>query len=282
MIFKKQLTLAVTVVILQCLVAFPLAAQPGEQDTLRVERIKRQIATVPAGQEATITVRAGATGLRVTETPAGETETKITMGNTQEIRGTISEAGDDYFIVTDTRNMYWTKLGYEHVSKVVGFSTPQETANSFERGLLLLKPGDKITVLDSSGRISKGKIAELSPSLLRLFVNRTVRDFPADQIRQITQKRGDHLGLIKGVIIGSGIGLGFTVLAVAAGCGECAGPGLAMTGLGAGIGAGIDAGIGAALDAVIRHDVTIYRAPGPSSSRFATENRREASSSKFF
>ena len=64
MIFKKQLTLAVTVVILQCLVAFPVAAQPGEQDTLRIERIKRQIATVPAGQEATITVRARATGLR--------------------------------------------------------------------------------------------------------------------------------------------------------------------------------------------------------------------------
>ena len=202
MIFKKQLTLAATVVILQCLVAFPLAAQPGEQDTLRIERIKRQIATVPAAQEATITVRARATGLRVTQTSAGETETKITIGNTQEIRGTISEAGDDYFIVTDARNRQWTKLGYEHVLKVVGFSTPLETARS----------------------------------------------------------------------------LGLTILAVAGGCGECVGAGLALTGLGAGIGAGI----GAALDGVIRHDVTIYRAPGRTSSRLATENRREPSSSKFF
>jgi len=281
MIFKKQLTLAATVVILQCLVAFPLAAQPGEQDTLRIERIKRQIATVPAGQEATIMVRARATGLRVTQTSAGETETKITIGNTQEIRGTISEAGDDYFIVTDARNRQWTKLGYEHVLKVVGFSsswTPQETATSFEHVLLLVKPGDKITVLDSSGRISKGKIAELSPSSLRLFVNRTVHDFPADQIREITQRRSDHLGLTKGVVIGSGIGLGLTILAVAGGCGECVGAGLALTGLGAGIGAGI----GAVLDGVIRHDVTIYRAPGRTFSRFATENRRELSSPKFF
>ena len=278
MIFKKQLTLAATVVILQCLVAFPLAAQPGEQDTLRVERIKRQIATVPAGQEATIMVRARATGLRVTQTSAGETETKITIGNTQEIQGTISEAGDDYFIVTDARNRQWTKLGYEHVLKVVGFSTPLETARSFERVLLLVKPGDKITVLDSSGRFSKGKIAELSPSSLRLFVNRTVHDFPADQIREIIQRRSDHLGLTKGVVIGSGIALGLTILAVAGGCGECVGAGLALTGLGAGIGAGI----GAALDGVIRHDVTIYRAPGRTSSRLATENRREPSSSKFF
>ena len=271
MIFRKHCTLALAVLILQCLVAFPGAAQPGEQDTLRIARIKRQIATVPAGEAATITVRARATGLRVTQTAAGETETKITIGNTQEVQGTISEAADDYFIVTDTRNKYWTKLGYEDVLKVVGFSnswTPHETAPSFEHVLLLVKPGDKITVLDSSGRISKGKIAELSPSSLRLFVNRTVHDFPADQIREITQKRGDHLGLIKGVVIGSGIGLGFTILAVASGCGECAAPGLALTGLGAGIGAGI----GAVLDGLIRHDVTIYRAPGPgrTSSRFAT------------
>ena len=148
MIFKKHLTLALTVVILQCFVAFPVAAQPGEQE-----------------------------------------------------------------------------------------STPQETVTSFEHVLLLVKPGDKITVLESSGRISKGKIAELSPSSLRLLVNHTVHDFPAAQIREITQRRGDHLGLTKGIIIGSGIGLGFTILAVASGCGECAGPGLALTGLGAGIGA---------------------------------------------
>ena len=144
-----------------------------------------------------------------------------TIGNIQEIRGTISEAGDDYFIVTDARNRQWTNLGYEHVLKVVGFSTPLETARSFERVLLLVKPGDKITVLDSSGRFSKGKIAELSPSSLRLFVNRTVHDFPADQIREIIQRRSDHLGLTKGVVIGSGIGLGLTILAVAGGCGEC-------------------------------------------------------------
>ena len=156
--------------------------------------------------------------------------------------------------------------------KVVGSSnswTPHETAPSFEHVLLLVKPGDKVTVLDSGGRISKGKIAELSPSSLRLLVNRTVRDLPADQISEITPRRGDHLGLIKGVVIGSGIGLGFTLVAVAGGCGECAAAGLALTGLGAGIGAGI----GAILDGLVRHDVTIYRAPGRFSSEFATENR---------
>ena len=62
MIFRKHCSLALAVLILQCLVAFPGAAQPGEQDTLRIARIKRQIATVPAGEAATITVQARATG----------------------------------------------------------------------------------------------------------------------------------------------------------------------------------------------------------------------------
>lgn len=59
----------------------------------------------------------------------------------------------------------------------VGFLEAEaQQAASFEQLQLLVKSGDTVSVTESTGRMSKGKIAELSRSTLRLLVDGMARD----------------------------------------------------------------------------------------------------------
>jgi hypothetical protein len=120
-----------------------------------------------------------------------------------------------------------------------------QLVSSFDQLQTLVRPGQNIYVTDSSGKTTRGRIAELSPSSLGLVVKGVRRDLAQADVREIRQWRADSLQ--NGTVIGAAVGGGLaTALVVAACTYECpAGPVVAAiaisTGLGAGIGLGLDA-----------------------------------------
>ncbi|HEY7441306.1 MAG TPA: hypothetical protein VH701_02715 [Vicinamibacterales bacterium] len=132
------------------------------------------------------------------------------------------------------------------LSLAAATSEAQTLAGSFEQLQVLVKPGDTISVTDSTGREVQGKVASVSPSSLALLVQGTRRDLSETEVRKIRQDRQDSLanGAKWGLCIGAGLGLAAGV-AVASGDGNASAliPILALVygGLGAGVGAGLDA-----------------------------------------
>jgi hypothetical protein len=114
-----------------------------------------------------------------------------------------------------------------------------------------LRPGDTVFVVDDTGTETRGKVARIGPSALRLIVDGYERDWAAAAVERL-ERRGDSLknGAIAGLATG-GI-FGFFAIAAVSGAGGGAFPLVpsdgqiavvfgAFMGLGAGIGAGIDA-----------------------------------------
>lgn len=115
-----------------------------------------------------------------------------------------------------------------------------------------LRPGDTVFVVDDTGTETRGKVANIGPSALRLVVNGYERDWGAAAVERL-ERRGDSLknGAIAGLATGGVFGF-LAIVAVSAGGGGEAFPLVpgngqiavlfgAFIGLGAGIGAGIDA-----------------------------------------
>jgi hypothetical protein len=144
-----------------------------------------------------------------------------------------------------------------------------QQASSFEQLQVLVKIGDTVSLTDSSGQISKGRIAALTPSSLRFQTNGIFRDFAQSDIMEIRQRKGDSLK--NGAKIGALVGLGVGILGAIGLCTDdfevdpCAAWAAGAIGFYTGTGAAIGVGI----DALIVRDQTIYR-PGtqPTSSRF--------------
>lgn len=122
----------------------------------------------------------------------------------------------------------------------------QEIAGTFEQLRVLVKPGDRITVIDDAGRETTGSIADLSASSLVLLSGRDRHDFSASDIGTIRQRRSDSLanGAKWGLAVGAGLGL-LAGLALASEAGDAGafvvGATLFYGGVGAGIGVGVDA-----------------------------------------
>jgi len=134
-----------------------------------------------------------------------------------------------------------------------------QQVSAFEQLQLLVKPGDKVYVTDSTGTTTKGKIADLSSSTLRLIVNGTKRDLAQADVFQDRQWRHDSLG--NGTAIGALTGLGFgTVVSVLA-CANasCSGGDAGILAAFIGISTGVGAGIGLGIDALIPAKQTIFR-----------------------
>jgi hypothetical protein len=131
-----------------------------------------------------------------------------------------------------------------------------QEATSFEQLKLLVKPGDTVTVKESSGQITKGKVAELTGSSLRLVAGGGVRDMADRDVLEIRQRRGDSLG--NGAMIGAIAGGAFgTFSAFLSDCGSdpCAAERMAVIGVTTGLGVGIGVGI----DALITRTKLVYR-----------------------
>lgn len=145
-----------------------------------------------------------------------------------------------------------------------GTATAQELAGSFDQLRVLVKPGDTVSVAEQAGRVTRGRITELSPSSLVLVTNGTRRELREADINTIRQRRDDSLanGAGWGLLVGGGLGL-LAGLSVASEYEEGAGWALPFFGL---IYGGIGTGVGVGIDALIRGERVIYagRAAAPS------------------
>lgn len=148
------------------------------------------------------------------------------------------------------------------LSLFVGSGEAQQIAGSFEQLQVLIKVGDKVSVVDRAGEEVQGAVTELSSSSLALVVAGTRRTFLESDIGAIRQRRPDSpangakwglavgagLGLLAGIALSSGYDGGTAFIPVLA---------LAYGGMGAGIGAG--------LDALISSNQVILASRGPAS-----------------
>ncbi len=84
----------------------------------------------------------------------------------------------------------------------------QGIANSFTELRLLVRPGDTVSVTNTTGGEVTGKIAELSPSALALMVEGHRQDLREVDVTAIRQRRSDSLqnGAFIGLCIGAGYG----------------------------------------------------------------------------
>lgn len=127
-----------------------------------------------------------------------------------------------------------------------------QEARSFEQLQVLVKPGDTIQVTDFMGRTTKGKVAELSNTVLRFSVNGSTRDLSKADIYRIEQWRGDSLK--NGALIGLGVGVGMGAVSMffcEHGDNSCKVATMGVT-------AGIYTAVGAGIDALIPSKQTIY------------------------
>jgi hypothetical protein len=130
---------------------------------------------------------------------------------------------------------------------------------SFAELQWVLRPGDRVSVIDNSGIETRGRVEAIDVGSLRIAVNGDVREWSVPAVWQV-RRRGDSLK--SGTIIGLAIG---ACTAVAGGLAyasllhneghDAVGPFMFLVGVGAGGGAAIGAGF----DALIRDHSVIYQ-----------------------
>lgn len=137
----------------------------------------------------------------------------------------------------------------------------QEVANSIEQLRVLVRPGDQVRVMDTSGREMKARINRLSASSISILVGGNTRTLQESEILTIRQRKDDRLsdgarnGFIGGAVFGVLVGLALR---------EYDGGGAWVT-TAALIYGGIGAGIGVGIDGMITSDRVIYDARARSS-----------------
>jgi hypothetical protein len=120
-----------------------------------------------------------------------------------------------------------------------------QVASTFDQLQLLVRAGDTVTVRDTAGTETTGKIDSLSSSSLLLASPGNRRELWEADVTSISQRRNDGLG--NGALWGLAVGAAVGVVAALAMCydGPCDASLVAVVsvngGLGAGIGVGVDA-----------------------------------------
>jgi hypothetical protein len=136
----------------------------------------------------------------------------------------------------------------------------QAVASTFEQLSVLVKPGDKVLVMDAAGVEAEGRIGTLAPGELILVTAAGPRKLGERDVARIRQRRQDSLA--NGAVIGAVAGMAYflTILAIFGDSdgGDVIVPtvifgGVMLTGLGAAAGVGIDA--------LITSRQVIYRPP---------------------
>lgn len=135
---------------------------------------------------------------------------------------------------------------------------------SFDRLALRLNQGDQVTVTDSEGQETRGRIVDLSPSTLSLETAGLRRELTGGDVSVIQRRYHDPLG--NGALIGFVSGVAFLATLVSAECSGCANDPEMM--LGYLLFGGAGAGIGMGFDALHQGSRVVYRA-APSDRRFA-------------
>src|SRR5262245_29434740 len=146
-----------------------------------------------------------------------------------------------------------------------------QNASSFEQLQPLVQKGDKVSVTETDGKVTKGRIEEVSSSALRLLRDRMPIELPEARVLEIKKKDPIGNGARMGAIVGGAIGGGLGGLVAAAFCERdayCILGTAASVAVFGGIGAGTGAGIGVAIDAIMHRSKTVYRATPGRSARF--------------
>ena len=137
-----------------------------------------------------------------------------------------------------------------------GWVLAQEPATSLDQLNVLLKAGDKVTLLDLSGHSITGRIERISPDALDLRVKDKVQSFAEKDLRQITQKKQDSV--LNGILIGAAVGFGAT-LPVNLGIADESEKGVAVAA--SALWGLIGGGIGALVDVSITQKQMVYFRP---------------------
>ena len=136
----------------------------------------------------------------------------------------------------------------------------QGVASSFDQLGVLVKPGDKISVVDITGREAEGRIGTLSRDTLTLFTEAGPRQFGEVEVAKIRQRRGDSLQ--NGAIIGAVAGAAYVVTALALLGDSDGGDVIVVTAVAGGVlFAGMGAAAGVGIDALITRRQVIYQKP---------------------
>jgi hypothetical protein len=85
----------------------------------------------------------------------------------------------------------------------------QQPASSLDELKLLLGKGDKVTLVDPSGKSTTGRIERIAPDAVEMNISGRVQAFTEKDIRQITQRKQDSV--LNGILIGAGVGFGATL-----------------------------------------------------------------------
>lgn len=138
-------------------------------------------------------------------------------------------------------------------------AVPLAAQESFTNVQHLLRPGDTVFVIDETGTETRGRVADVGSSALRLTLNGDVREWSAASIWRVTRhgdslKNGTLIGAVTGGVIAGVGGLALASLLHNEGH-DATGPFLFLLGVGMGGGAGIGAG----LDALIPGRTLIYQ-----------------------
>ena len=137
----------------------------------------------------------------------------------------------------------------------------QGVASSFDQFTVLVKPGDKISVVDVAGRKADGRIGTLSRDALTLVTKAGPRVLGEGDVAQIRQCRDDSLK--NGAIIGAVAGAAYFVTAGALLRDSDGGDVIVGTAIAGGVlFAGMGAAAGVGIDALIARRQVIYRKPG--------------------
>ena len=138
----------------------------------------------------------------------------------------------------------------------------QRVASSFDQLSVLVKPGDKITVVDVTGREAEGRIGSLSRDELTLVTNAGLRQLGEVDVARIRQRRSDSLQ--NGAIIGAaaGAGYGLALLALLSSTSDGGGPIPSGVVTGMVVFTGMGAAAGAGIDALITRRQVVYEKPG--------------------
>jgi hypothetical protein len=134
----------------------------------------------------------------------------------------------------------------------------QGVASSFEQLGVLVKPGDKITVVDVTGRDLEGRVGKLSRDTLTVTTPAGPRELGEVDVAEIRQRRDDSLK--NGAIIGAVAGAAYFVTAAALLSDSDGGDVIVGTAVAGGVMfAGLGAAAGVGIDALITRKQVIYR-----------------------
>jgi hypothetical protein len=134
----------------------------------------------------------------------------------------------------------------------------QGVATSFDQLSVLVKSGDKITVVEVSGREAEGRIGKLSRDTLTLATPAGPRELGEVDVAEIRQRRDDSLK--NGAIIGAVAGTTYFVTMAALLSDSDGGDVIIGTAVAGGVlFAGLGAAAGVGIDALIARKQVIYR-----------------------